>query len=327
MAASKQWVEELARHYQLRWSPQRKRFLGFHRGIIFDIRLVEGDIYILCVSPTVQLEEQVVEGFKDFTNTEATGVPLGCLSYVQYIDQKNSISPHACVVRLLSMHQEKLGYDRFQQLPDAIAKDFHHHGAEESLVCQECQDQPAEQVLMAGDRHVPICASCEHAVQQQVVAGKLHLQQEVNWKLTLPLIVILTLAGAYLWGTLRQPAVVKILRYATLLIPIVWGGLFCLLVHMVSGGTNRILRILLYLAVALSLFLGNIWCFCSMMEKAAIERAGDLLQPPDMLENALYYLKTLPQSWEYDAMLIVLGLVGAWFVLQPASLSQRVRVG
>ncbi len=96
---------------------------------------------------------------------------------------------------------------------------------------------------------------------------------------------------------------------------------------MVSGGTNRILRTLLYLAVALSLFLGNIWYFCSMVEKAAIERAGDLLQPPNMLESALYYLKTLPQSWEYDAMLIVLGLVGAWFVLQPASLSQRVRVG
>jgi len=300
-------LRRLADRYHLRWVEVGKCFLGIHRGILMNVSEWDGEVTLKFSSPTANIGDQILEEFSGFTHCREGGLPTAWIKGLMERDAHGGedAGNHACAVRMDTRQLENIGAEKFMQIPQLIAADFHAHGGVETLPCVNCGGREATVVAMFNYAWGPMCDECWQAVQQQATGREIRTEQAVNWAPAFFALLGVVLLGALGWGLLQECEawLGRGLGILLFLIAFVWGACACDIVPRFSTGVTLGLRVLIALAVLGGLLLGNAWGYYALLRQNG--------QPVTFSESMELYFRV--QLWKPDELpYLASGCLGAW---------------
>jgi hypothetical protein len=302
-----QCLRQFVDRYHLRWVEKSKCFLGIHGGILIDASEWDGEISLKFSSPNANIGDQILEEFAGFTHCREGGLPTAWIKGLMERDAhgREIASDHACIVQLATNQLEGIGAEKFMQIPELVAEDFHAHGGVETLHCVNCGTREATVVALLNYAYGPTCDECWQAVQDHTAGRDIRTVQIVNWGPALLALLGVVLLGALVWGLLQEveARLGFSLGIFLFLLAFFWGALACDIVPLFSGGVTFGLRVLIGFAVLAGLLLGNAWGYYALMRQNE--------QPPTFSEAMEFYFRVQlgkPDELPYLAS----GCLGAW---------------
>jgi len=311
-------LEQLVHRYRLRWTQRTKCFLGLHRGIVVDACEREGILTIMFSSPTAEVGELVLTDFDAFAHCAEAGLPTAWIKGRMEVDGVHArVSDHSCSFWIDQRRMAEIGYDLFIRIPDIIADDLHARGASGTMRCAACGTNEATAVGLLEYTYTPLCDTCRDRALRGEASLRLLGRRRVDWRRVLPLLAVVTGAGAYGWGYIQQPQRLDQFSWvAAMLLPVAWAFGLCWVIYWRRIPVTRTLRVLLFGSVIASVLIGNIWGFRSRMIDQARQQFNQQVTGPGWPTSVKLYFSALPQSWKWEAPFLLEGLVGAWIALR-----------
>jgi hypothetical protein len=291
------WVARLAERYGWRHLPDRSECLGIHRGLGIHVTEFDGELSFLFFNEHADVGDEILAEFQGFHHCAEAGLPTNWF--------KGRVEDDfSCVLRLDGTQLGQMGEELFLIIPDVVADDFHEHGGDPEVACQQCGDQIATRVSLVDGWYRSLCRGCWADLHLRAPGGRLARGEAVRWGVVAPLLVICTVAGALVWGALQQPQS-KTLGIGLVLLPFGYGVGLSKLVLSVGSGVNLLLRLAIMLSAVMAVLVGNLWGFGVML---AQEQPG--LTWGEVIQN--YFGPWLRDNWRDEVPFLIGGLVGAW---------------
>jgi len=297
----KERLAELGEKYGLRYVEKDHRFIGLFRGIFVDAWTYQGSLCIYFYSPTVLLMDAVRENFKSFSNLAETAIPLSCL---QRRMDGSGAGFQSCILELDGKQLDAISESELLAAPDAIAQDFHAHGASsEPPVCHLCGKAPASKLLYANYVYQAACEGCFEHLQDFVPGGVVKHDVQIQWQAAAKTLALWSAGFTLVWGFIQQLQE-GVDGRLVLIAPFFGSVYYCRAVGRAAQGMNLELRVFTLICLMLCILTGNIWGL-----RTAMLRQGDI----SWLETIEVYFTWALTHQESNAWwYLVGGLAGSW---------------
>jgi len=163
-------MQLLAERYELKCLEKHRRFQGVYRGIGIEVSESDEVMTLVLDSPSADLEEEAAKGFAGFRHCAEARVPS------EWLASSQERTRHRCLVHITQRRLDLIGLAGFLDIPHAVARDFHEHGATEGV-----PPAPRGGEIPGGD------ASLAGEPAQQALSRKVEFRKpDLQWYLQLP---------------------------------------------------------------------------------------------------------------------------------------------
>src|SRR5262245_16533808 len=214
-----QCVQQLAERYGWKHYPKRREALGMHRGVGVHALEHDGELSLLFFAPGSNVGDEILEHFQGFRHSSDFGLQPSWF-------RGRTEDDCSCLLFIDAEQLEQVGRERFLEVPDVVARDFHAHGAAEELPCQQCGERPAAEVALVGVRASCLCPLCWQLLRIQTPGGRLETaNREVQWGKVLPWLLGAVVLGGLFWGWLFADVRQRPQRFGpwVLFVPLLFG--------------------------------------------------------------------------------------------------------
>jgi hypothetical protein len=314
-AELRQHLRDLADQYGWRYLADNDEALGLHRGVAVLAREDGGELRLMFYAPTAEVGDEILEHYQGFQNCAEAGVATDWFGGLGTDD-------HTCVLRLDGGRLEEMGTERFLQLPELVARDFHAHGAAEEMACTDCGEHPAEGVRLIENVCHCLCRPCLQLLAIRTVGGKMDLRPPVRWRVVLVRLALAAPALAVVWGFLQQRLAEQgrqLIGTGSLILLGALGVGMAWLILPKDSGVRMLLRLLAGAAAALAVLLGNFWGYATVLSQNGIE-----LPWTEVLRT--YFTFWVPESRGYEVAYCVVAAAGVEVGLFMFDRSEKLHV-